>query len=264
MSFLGGLLGGLLSFGGSMANTAMQYAFSREAQQRQFENQKALNVQQTRLQESMNSWNARNIPKLSRSGMEKAGFNPILAINSGSAFSAGGQASAGSAVGASQPSGFDTSSAIDSATNAYRTFQLDRKLNEAQVDLLEAQKKEALSRKLNLDEDTKLKRFDKPLKSIGSLIEDGVLPNVPQLEVNGEIAKTPHNAMQFLKHSLSSAFWKSFDTSRDLHFWLADQLKGNDIPYKYYKGESKRLRIDNNVYHYKNLKRRFPFAYMYR
>lgn len=50
---------------------------------------------QNELNKDFNSWNYTNAPQLQRAGLERAGYNPILAVNNGSTYS-GGSAGLGS------------------------------------------------------------------------------------------------------------------------------------------------------------------------
>lgn len=117
MSFLGGLVGGLFGSGMSALGSMLSYS-----------QQKSLMGHQNELQKDFSSWSLKNSASLQRQGLESAGYNPILAVNSGIS-NASGSMGLGSV---SQPD------LAGSSTNAYQAFQLARKKNEAEVNATNA------------------------------------------------------------------------------------------------------------------------------
>lgn len=83
-------------------------------------------------------WAAKNLPTLNRAGMEAAGFNPILAINSGHSASGMANTPGHSAYDALGGAGKTIGDSVSNALNAvHSASQLD--LMDAQKDLMNAQ-----------------------------------------------------------------------------------------------------------------------------
>lgn len=109
-SFLGGLFG---SGASSAFGSAMNYAYSKALQNNQYK---------------LNLKGLKESPAAQRTGLENAGYNPILAVNS----SGMANATTGATAGLSD-NGFGSSFA-----NAYKTFKLEKDLNKAQISNLQA------------------------------------------------------------------------------------------------------------------------------
>lgn len=320
----GPLVSGLFGMGSSYTSAKMEYAQTKEGQERQYQYNKLLNSQQFSHQKSLNSgaykyqsslnkqaynyqtllnktaneysrglmdyeqqlttaqnqWNALNLPALNRQGYENAGINPMLAINSqspaqmiGATGVSGGQApvgssspgsASGSSVGGAPGAKLDLLRGI---TDAYRTFNLDRELNKAEVKLKDAQTEK-------VREEMRLLKYDKPLKVIGDVIEnfkDGKLPPLPNLDVKGSIAPTVDNfknglsgsvntAKKNFKSNVSKSFWHAYDKVYDKYLYF-DHLRrygslGHPSWHSYDGSLSKYKRTLEGKYHYKQLFRK--------
>lgn len=219
------LIYGLLSGASGAANAFMSYEHNRKLQQQQFENQKALNQQGYDLTQQGYREQYSNM----RQGLENAGFNPILSYsNAGNASFSGGSASGAS-------SNVNIPDLGESAVNAYQVLKLAKEKQKAEIQEIEARTK-------NINEDTKLKKYDKPLKFVGDLAEKNVY---------GEVVKPVVNNARSAFRNYS---WSIYDTASDFYSYLSDKFQGGNIPYKYYKGVSKYRRIKQGKYKLKDLK----------
>lgn len=162
-SIVGGAVSGLLGGLGSAASNAMQWAYSKEAAKLQFEHQKQLNIQSNELSKDYTKWlNTEGHSQL-REGLEKAGYNPMLAVN---ASPSSGSISGGSAGMPNVPN----SDIGASAVNAYKVFNLERQkikadtnATNASASLLSEQKKTETYKQKQIEADTALKYVDKLL-----------------------------------------------------------------------------------------------------
>lgn len=104
---------GLFDFLGNIGGSAMSGAFSLAAANAQYQNQRKLNEQAYDLTQR----GYKESPTAQRQGLEAAGYNPILAVNSGTSF---GSYSSGSASMASTP---DFATGMSNISNAKVTKQ---------------------------------------------------------------------------------------------------------------------------------------------
>lgn len=104
-------LGELFSAAGSIATSAMNYNHNKKLMDKQY------NLAIKGYKES---------PQAVRQGLESAGFNPLLSYASGGNFASSGLNSA------------QTSDIGNAITNGYRAFTLERKLNDANVNNVNA------------------------------------------------------------------------------------------------------------------------------
>lgn len=130
-SFLGGLasglLGGLFGFGAASqqqsyntANTAQQHKYNLETMKKAQEYNKEL----AKYNQNLQLQNLQQSPGALRTGMENAGFNPVLAYSNGSftnATSPGSQPALGSSLPSSPKP--DYSSAVTNAVNSYTALK---------------------------------------------------------------------------------------------------------------------------------------------
>lgn len=125
-----GLLGSIGSFlgdvGSSVAGPVLSYISKRSENSK---NRRA-QINAMYLQDSLNRdyarWSAMDLPSLNRSGMEKAGFNPILAITNGT-----GTSGNVSAVYSDQPAAQFDFSGVGSAINNARQYRLAKERAES-------------------------------------------------------------------------------------------------------------------------------------
>lgn len=188
--FLGGIFDGINQDKGFMygiASNAISYAQSKKAQKRAYEYARLLQQQQYDLTQQGYRESTKNI----RFGLESAGYNPMLALNkAGSTANVAG----GTPVSANAVSSPDL---IAGASLGHQTS------------LIDAQTK-------NVEKDTELKAYDKPLKLLGDVIN-----HVPKSEAS-RIATEARNNLSNMYNAtsgyLKQGFSSLFDKIRHLDF----------------------------------------------
>lgn len=167
-----GLFDALFGFGSSAMTSAMNWAMSREAMNTQYENQRKLNIQSNELSKDYTQWLNTNAYSQQRTGLENAGYNPMLAVG---ASPMSGNISGGSA-GLSSAQASDLSGSV---TNAYRAFRLERDKTGAEVNQLKASEKATNASVSLIDEQAKTEQYrqkqmeaDTALSNINKMLAD--------------------------------------------------------------------------------------------
>lgn len=188
--FLGGIFDGINQDKGFMygiASNAISYAQSKKAQKRAYEYARLLQQQQYDLTQQGYRESSKNI----RTGLEAAGYNPMLALNkAGSSVNVAG----GTPVAANATAAPDL---ISGAALGHQTA------------LTDAQTK-------NVEKDTELKAYDKPLKLLGDVINNVKPEEASRIasDVRNNLSNMYNATSGYLKQGFSSLF----DNIRHLDF----------------------------------------------
>lgn len=190
--FLGGIFDGINQDKGFMygiASNAISYAQSKKAQKRAYEYARLLQQQQYDLTQQGYRESSKNI----RIGLETAGYNPMLALNK-----------AGSSV--------DVAGGTPVAANA--TAAPDLIAGAAlghQTALTDAQTK-------NIEKDTELKAYDKPLKLIGDILNSNNIKPSDASSIASDVRNNLSNMYNATSGYLKQGFSSLFDKIRHLDF----------------------------------------------
>lgn len=129
----GSVIGSGIGTFGNVLSGIGNYVFGRKNMLRQYQYQKALQEHAAKLNYNYMLRQANELPQAQRTGLENAGYNPLLALggmNSSTAFAGTGSA------GLSSPQGFDNFG--DSIANAYKVFHQQEKLNNKTLDQMDS------------------------------------------------------------------------------------------------------------------------------
>lgn len=108
--------------------------FAGKSMLRQYKYQRSLQEHAAQLNYNYGIKQAQELPQATRKGLESAGYNPLLAIgnfNTGNGFTSAGSA------GLATPQ-VDSGNLGGDIVNAYRAFQLERKMNAKQIDQIDS------------------------------------------------------------------------------------------------------------------------------
>lgn len=122
---------------GNLAGGFVSNAHNRASQWRAFNMQRFLQQQQAELNYNYSMQSARNLPTAQRTGLENAGYNPLLALggfNSSTSFAGTGSAAM---TPGSDFSGLGR--AGDSVRESYKVFHQQQRLNEKTIDHMDSQ-----------------------------------------------------------------------------------------------------------------------------
>lgn len=306
VSALGNLLGSGTSAFGSNATNRKAQAFAEQQQEKQYVYQRLLNEQSLALSKDYTHWLNTQGYGMMRQGLESAGYNPILAVNSSPQFGSigGGSATAGPSANLQNPfSGFgDLGSKLsDGVNSAYKTFKLERELQEADLKIKNKQQEFLESQIRNLDKQTSNLDVDKLLKLANIDLYKGQTSNLPYIaqqimaqtsnleastgklgaettnvekatdlmkfkgilstlgsiaqDINtGDYKAKDDTSSKLIKAVIQRGFWNYYDYVNDVASYIKGHSTGTHLPFRYYRGLSKDVRIRHNVTNVKQLK----------